>query len=95
MNELECLGHYHQLCDALRAHVADRNERLYRASLILKAASEPPAGGGALARRCNFDAAERLLREARAAHDAAVQTLEDLRQAAPAAGKPLPVLEQS
>lgn len=93
MNELESIGRYHQLYEALKAALAERNSLLSRASAILQAASEPPVSRYNLARRCNFEAAERLFGEARARHDAALLMLEELRQVAPAADKPVPTLE--
>jgi hypothetical protein len=93
MSELEDIGRYHQQMDVLKATLAERNDRLRRASIILSAASEPPYSSKNAARRCNFSAAQRLMDEAKDRHEAAELMIEDLRQLAAAAGKSAPALE--
>lgn len=93
MSELEDLGRYHQQTDALKALLSERNDRLHRAATILSTASEAPLNRKNAARRCNFDAAQRLMDEARERHDAALLMIEELRQLAASVGKPPPALE--
>lgn len=93
MSELEDIGRYHQLIEALDAALGERNNLLGRLAAIAQAASQPPVSRYNVGRKCNFESAARLFDEARAAGERVLQIVEELRQAAPAAGKPVPTLE--
>lgn len=93
MNELECIGRYHQLVDGVKTALDERNSLMIRAAAILKAASEPPISRYNMARKCNFDAAQTLFESARLRNEEALMMLEELRQVAPVANKPIPTLE--
>lgn len=88
MSELEDLGRYHQLADAVRARIKTRNDYLHRASIVLAAAAGSPHNIGAVARGCNFDAVERLLGQAKVEHGAVTDMLNDISALAPVVNKP-------
>jgi hypothetical protein len=93
MSELEDLGRYHQLLDELTATLARRNDALSRVAAVLGEAAKPPVSRYNLARKCRFDAADRLLNEARAAHAAAEAALAEIAVLGPIVNKPVPRME--
>lgn len=93
MSELEDLGRYHQIHDSLVAEVARRNSALSRVSMIVSTAAQPPVSRYNLARKCRFDAVDRLLEEARASHAEIERMLDELRALSPVVNKPVPTLE--
>lgn len=93
MSELEDLGRYHQLMDALMAAFSRRNDALSRLAVVLGEAARLPVSRYNMARKCRFDAADRLLAEAKQAHEEAERMLDELRVLSPIVNKPVPTLE--
>ncbi len=93
MSELEDIGRFHQLADKAKAALFRRDDHLSRVAAIIRAATEEPRSSAALGKRCNFDAIERIVSEARAEHEALLAMLDEMRALAPVANKPEPNLE--
>lgn len=88
MNELEDIGRYHQLADAVHAKVSSRNDLLFRASRVLSGATDTTLNIGAVGRKCNFDAVERLLAQAKGEHDGILAMIDEMNALAPVVNKP-------
>lgn len=88
MNELECIGRYHQLADALRLKVNMRDDLLLRASRAMSAAAEESRHVGAVGRKCNFESIERMTAEAKAAHGEILAMIDEMNSLAPIANRP-------
>lgn len=90
MSELEDLGRYHQLADAVRGKVNARDALLYRASRVLAAAAETAHTYriGAVGRQCNFEAVERLIEQAKTEHQALIVMIDEMNVLAPIVNKP-------
>lgn len=88
MSELEDIGRYHQLADAVRLKVNVRNDLLFRASRVLAAATDESRNAGAVGRKCNFEAVERMTAEAKALHEEILTMLDEMNTLAPVANKP-------
>lgn len=88
MSELEDIGRYHQLADAVRRKVNARDDLLNRVARVLDAAIQEPRTASAIGRRCNFEAVERLTAEAKALHEEALTMLDEMNALAPIANKP-------
>jgi hypothetical protein len=73
--------------------LARRNDALSRVAAVLGEAAKPPVSRDNLARKCRFDAADRLLNEARAAHAAAEAALAEIAVLGPIVNKPVPRME--
>lgn len=93
MSELEDIGRYHQLADAVRRKVNARDDLLFRTSRVLAAATEEPRNAGAVGRKCNFEAAERMTAEAKAIHSEILAMIDEINTLAPVANKPAAKLD--
>lgn len=93
MSELEDIGRYHQLADALRRKVNARDDLLHRAAIVMEAATQQPRNSGAVGRKCNFDAIERMTAEAKTLHEEILTMLDEINTLAPVANKPAAKLD--
>lgn len=87
MSELEDIGRYHQLADAVRRKINARDDLLNRAARVLDAAIQEPRTAGAVGRKCNFEAIERMTVEAKALHEEALGMIDEMNALAPVANK--------
>lgn len=88
MSELEDIGRYHQLADALRRKVNARDDLLNRTARVLDAAIQEPRTAAAIGRKCNFEAVERMAADAKALHEEILTMLDEINTLAPVANKP-------
>lgn len=87
--DYEALGRYVHLCEQVKKKAAERGRLLDRAATVLQHASKPaqPHEPG-VARKCNFEALERLLGEAKAADAELLALVEEANALAPLADRP-------
>lgn len=93
MSELEDIGRYHQLADALRSKVNARDDLLHRAAIVMQAATQAPRNAGAVGRKCNFEAIARMVLEARTLHEEILTMIDEINTLAPVANKPTAKLD--
>lgn len=85
----EALGRYTHLCEQVKHKAMARNSLLNRAASVMQNAGKAMLNGErGVARRCNFEAMERLLAEAKQADAELQQMLEEVNALAPIADKP-------
>ncbi|CAD5377148.1 conserved hypothetical protein [Pseudomonas sp. OF001] len=87
--DYEALGRYVHLCEQVKRKTAERAHLLERAATVLQHAARPaqPHERGC-ARKCNFEAMEKLLGEAKAADAELLALVEEANALAPLADRP-------
>lgn len=89
MTNYEAIGRYHVTTKRARELISKRNDILSRVSLVIKNAIEQPQKGGqVIGKRCNFDALQNMLTEAKNVHDELMVLIEEINSLAPIAEEP-------
>ena len=83
-HDYEAIGRYHVAVQDVRRLIGERNDLLGRVGLVLRNSGEMPPGG-ALGKRCNFDAVQKLLDQARAIDEGLQSTVALINELAPLA----------
>ena len=87
--DYEALGRYVHLCEQMKRKASERSHLLDRAASVLQHAAKPAqAHERGVARKCNFEAMERLLGEAKAADAELLALIEEANALAPLADRP-------
>ncbi len=88
MTNFEAIGRYHVAVKKAKALVEKRNNILSRAALVLNnVTADLRQTGAAIGKRCNFDAAQNLLTEARAVNDELIAVVDEINELAPVANE--------
>lgn len=86
--DYESVGRYVVLCEHAQKKANERNNLLVRIGHVLQGYTVSAAGQKGLARRCNFEAVEKLLDQAKALDAELLEMLDQINQLAPLADKP-------